>query len=611
MAATHPEVALPIDARPGRRLRRLITAVLGLAGIAALLAAAAAAAWVGYEAAYAGRVVPGVTVAGLDLSGSTEADALRLIRDRLGDRFDGRLVLAVTGHEFEAAYRDVGRTLDADATLAAAMAVGRTGEPLARLQERMAVLGGGVAVEPVLRFDPLPLRAWLDTLGGQLDVPARAASVAWGSAGAVFTADEPGARFDRRSVAAEAEATLAQPGATQSLSLDGRLVRVEADRTDVDALRTVLLAERLVQPFTLKAGIRTWTVEAADVPPWITLRDTPRGQVPALDLAAVGRGIPGVVGKTVKREPVETAILVTRGGREVGFVAGKPGRHLDRATTAARIAAALAGPRPADGTPALVRVAASPVALERTDEEVAGGLPELIPIGSWTTSYPVSERNGFGANITIPAQLIDGTYLPPGQTFDFWGAIGPVTYARGFRDGAIIVGGRSQPTGAIAGGICSASTTLFNAAARAGLQILERDNHYYYIDRYPLGLDATVSKLRGRIAQNMRFRNDTAHPIFIRGNAGPGWVRFTLYSRPNGREVSFSTPQVWNVVPARDATVLTSTLPAGTTKRLEYPVQGMNVLVTRTVRENGRVIHRDEFFTRYGKVDGILQVGTG
>lgn len=611
MAATHPEVALPIDARPGRLLRRLIAAVVGLTGTAALLAAAAAAAWIGYEAAYAGRIVPGVTVAGLDLSGATEAHARRLLRERLGDRFDGRVVLTVAGHEFEAAYRDVGRTFDADATLAAAMAVGRTGEPQVRLQERLAVLGGGVAVEPVLRFDSLPLRAWLETLGAELDRPGRPATVAWGGTGATVTPDEPGVRFDRRSVATAAEAMLAAPGARTSLALDGRLVRVEASRTDVDALRTVLLAERLVQPFTLKAGIRTWTLEAAVVRRWIILRDTPGGQVPALDLEAVGRGIPSGVDTTVKRQPVETAILVTRDGREVGFVAGRPGRHLDRGTTAARIAAVLAAPVPADGTPALVRVAASPVALERTDEEVAGGLPELVSIGSWTTNYPVSERNGFGANITIPAQLIDGTYLEPGQAFDFWAAIGPVTYDRGFRDGAIIVGGRSQPTGAIAGGICSASTTLFNAAARAGLQILERDNHHYYIDRYPLGLDATVSKLRGRIVQNMRFRNDTAHPVFIRGAAGPGWVRFTLYSRPNGREVSFSTPQVWNVVPARDTTVLTSTLPAGTTRRLEYPVQGMNVLVTRTVREGGRVIHRDEFLTRYGKVDGILQVGTG
>ena len=73
-----------------------------------------------------------------------------------------------------------------------------------------------------------------------------------------------------------------------------------------------------------------------------------------------------------------------------------------------------------------------------------------------------------------------------------------MTYARGYRDGGAILNGRTEPTGALAGGICSCSTTLFNAAARAGLEILERANHYYYIDRYPTGLDATVWKTAAR-----------------------------------------------------------------------------------------------------------------
>lgn len=53
MAVTHPEVALPVDARPGRRLRRLIVAALGSLGLAVVIATTTLAAWAGYEAAYA------------------------------------------------------------------------------------------------------------------------------------------------------------------------------------------------------------------------------------------------------------------------------------------------------------------------------------------------------------------------------------------------------------------------------------------------------------------------------------------------------------------------------------------------------------------------------
>jgi vancomycin resistance protein YoaR len=178
--------------------------------------------------------------------------------------------------------------------------------------------------------------------------------------------------------------------------------------------------------------------------------------------------------------------------------------------------------------------------------------------------------------------------------------------------GGIIQGGRTNPTGAIGGGICSASTTLFNAAVRGGFQIVERSPHYYYITRYPLGLDATVSKSGGRSTQNMRFRNDTQAPIYIRGIGGGGSVRFEIYSLPNGRKVTFSKASVANVRRAVDRAVRTDTLRAGTRRRDETPANGMDVAVTRTVRDaRGAVIHSDRFVSHYGRVDGIVLIGTG
>ena len=104
------------------------------------------------------------------------------------------------------------------------------------------------------------------------------------------------------------------------------------------------------------------------------------------------------------------------------------------------------------------------------------------------------EGNFWNANIHIPAWDLDGKVIAPGEWFEFWQGIGPVTLERGYGYGGAIIGGRSVPNGALAGGICSTSTTLFNAAMRAGLEIGQRENHSYYIDRYPMGLDATVFK---------------------------------------------------------------------------------------------------------------------
>jgi vancomycin resistance protein YoaR len=261
-----------------------------------------------------------------------------------------------------------------------------------------------------------------------------------------------------------------------------------------------------------------------------------------------------------------------------------------------------------DARVALVTAAVPPLVSEQEAAQIAS---RMVRVSSWTTKYVVSERNGYGANITIPARIFNGTVLAPGEEFRFWQRVGPITWERGFRMGGVIEDGRTNPTGALGGGICAVSSTLFNAAVRGGYAILERHQHAYYISRYPLGLDATVSMSGGRIGQNMRFRNDTNVPLYIRGLAGPGWITFEIYTVPTGRTVDISKPSVWNVRPAVDTRVLTSALRRGSTERLEVPTDGKEVSVTRVVRAaDGTVVHSDRFYSNYARVNGVLLVGT-
>jgi vancomycin resistance protein YoaR len=237
----------------------------------------------------------------------------------------------------------------------------------------------------------------------------------------------------------------------------------------------------------------------------------------------------------------------------------------------------------------------------------------MEPLGTWKTWFPVSERNYFGANIWRPAEIIDGTVLYPGQTFEWWSALGPVNSARGYGPGGFIAGDHTEPTGALGGGMCSSSTTLFNAALRAGLQIGARSNHKYYINRYPLGLDATVSKTRNG-SQTVSFKNDTKGPIVIRTfrtrSGGRGWVRYEIWGVPDGRTVSLSKPSVSNVRQATTSTRYVSTLPTGVKEQVEYPANGMDVSVNRVVRDrNGRVIHSETFRTHYVLWNGIIEIG--
>ena len=158
--------------------------------------------------------------------------------------------------------------------------------------------------------------------------------------------------------------------------------------------------------------------------------------------------------------------------------------------------------------------------------------------------------------------------------------------------------------------MCSCSTTLFNAALRAGLEMGQRRNHYYYISRYPVGLDATVWYSSGGGRLTMRFRNDTDYPVLIRGKYRYGVVRFEIWTVPTGRRVSLSAPVIRDRQSARETVEYTSSLAPGTSRRVEYPADGFKAWVTRTVRDrDGNLLHEDTFFSNYSRVDGITLVG--
>jgi vancomycin resistance protein YoaR len=119
-------------------------------------------------------------------------------------------------------------------------------------------------------------------------------------------------------------------------------------------------------------------------------------------------------------------------------------------------------------------------------------------VSSWTTHFIPGLSNFNGENIRVPARLLNGTIVEAGARFSFLDAVGEISPANGFGLGGAIIRGHTHEQGAMGGGICSASTTMFNAALRYGYEIDKRTQHSYYINRYPVGLDATVFRSGGQ-----------------------------------------------------------------------------------------------------------------
>jgi len=607
--------SLPLDAgalagttarAPGSPWLRLVLAFLGsaFAGAALLLALL-----VGIQVAYAGRALPGVRVGGVDLGGLTRADAAGRLEASLPSLDHGTLSLVIGGETVPLDYGELGREYDSEGMLDSAFAVGRDGSPLARGVEELRALVRGADVTPLVRWNDAALATALRTSAEGFDRVAVDAAVSRDDAARLVTSEATfGRRLDQAAAAADVRAILAAPDAPAETSVQVRvqpvLPRVLTSQAEYARYRAELLSSL---DLTTRDGADTWVIPADQVRSWVSFEPAPFG---GLRVDVVGPQMAAslaTLAKDVARNPKDAAFLTGKSGQIVGVVEGLNGRTLDVPGSMAAISAALAdyeeGSPPPD-----VKLAIIVTPPKLTTEEANKIAPLMTRIGTWTTYFPPGEGNFNGANIQIPARIISGTVVLPGAWFSFWDTVGIPTVEQGYGPGGFIKNGRST-IGALAGGVCSTSTTLFNAAVRAGLQIGIRYNHYYYIPRYPLGLDATVSMYSWTVRQDMTFRNDTAHPLLIRSINSDGVVTFEIYGVPDGRTVSFSTPVVKNVVKASDHTIYTTAIPAGTQKRVEFPHDGMDVWVTRTVTLNGEVIHQETYFSDYKKVDGELWIG--
>jgi vancomycin resistance protein YoaR len=573
-----------------------------------------AGALLAYQGQYADRIYPGVTVDGVDVAGLTrEAAAATLERDLAGYS-DGAATLVVDGTELQIPYLALGRRADVATLVGLAWSVGRSNDDaVGRATQGVRSLLDGTAIEPLVILDAEAVGREVARAAGAVDQAPVSGTATVTKAGFETTPAAAGRALPREEVAQELVELLADPTAPPAVEITVDAVPVEPTVTDEDVADAVLAASRMAREVRLAHGEESWKIGVATVRGWITFAETLTGvYAPSVAPDAATKSLANLA-KKIDKAPRDARFLVGRNAGAVGVVAAKNGRALDVEASAALVADALNARAVTVSTdaPPPVEVAIASVKPKLTTEEAEKAAPRMKRLSRWTTYYDVSERNGYASNISIPTRDINGYVVAPGAVFDFWKAVGPVTYERGYRDGGAILNGRTEPTGALAGGICSCSTTLFNAAARAGLEILSRDNHYYYISRYPTGLDATVWK-GGSSQQSMRFRNDTKSPILVRGIASPGVVTFEIWGPPTGRTVSFSRPTIRNVTRAIDTVQYTSSLRPGVRQRIEYPVNGMQVWVTRIVRDkNGKLVHNDTWYSDYKRVNGIVLVGKG
>ena len=483
------------------------------------------------------EALPGTTVAGTAVGGLDEQE-LRAAVERLGRaRTSGALVVRASG---ESAEVDRGlASVDVEATVDDALAAGRGGLVATVLGPLLGAAGGetGRPVALAVDVDERALEQRLDEIALEVDVPPDPGGIAVRGTTVDARPPRPGRVVDVPSAVTRVGEAL-QIGQTDPVELPTLEQAPPTSPADVE--RVVRQARRaLGGSYSRVSDVASLQVTALEVSPLLrsvlvdgrlelrvdlpTLNDLVAQKARAIDTPPVEAGFriagaPPVVDDKddMTWTPQPAQVQVTPGATGLGV-------DVDPAT--ARLSElVLAGERD------LRRELPLEVLEPELSTEQAQGAGVRSLIGTFTTYFQAGQPRA--TNIRRIAEIVDGAYVAPGETFSLNGTAGQRTKARGFvADGAIVDG---ELTDEVGGGVSQFATTLFNAAFFAGLDIEEYQPHSFYISRYPAGRESTVYWEQ----IDVKFLNDTRHGIVVETSSTPGSVTVALYGDNGGRTVT-------------------------------------------------------------------------
>lgn len=153
--------------------------------------------------------------------------------------------------------------------------------------------------------------------------------------------------------------------------------------------------------------------------------------------------------------------------------------------------------------------------------------PDLL--ATFSTRFDGSNYNR-NTNIKLAAKKVNGTVILPGEKFSFNTIVGSRTIEAGFKEGTAYVGGKVVPD--VGGGVCQVSSTIYNTALLANMQIVERSNHMFTTGYVAASRDATV--YYGSL--DFVFKNSRKYPIKMVASANGGVCKVSVYGIKEEKE---------------------------------------------------------------------------
>jgi vancomycin resistance protein YoaR len=558
-----------------------------------------------YESANSGRIYPGVTVFGMNLSGLSAVDAAQQMDAGFDYPRDGRIVFTYGDKKWVATPGDLGLGLDLLATTNNAYSVGRSKDMLGNAGDQLESRFSGVAVAPVLQFDFTRALAFLQRIAPEVEQPAVEARLEMHGLDVVAVPGQVGKRLDMAAIFP----LIAVPIGHLTDAVIPMAITEFPPRV-LDASPQAAVAQQLLsQDFAMTIADSqpgdpaSFTLTPAMLADMLSFRETTDSNgthyLLALDeekLVSTLRPLAGTLSRKMQNARYH---FDTSASALVLYIPSKRGRELDVDKSIQSIQDAVA--QGAHGA-ALAFDTTEP---DVGDQETAAalGIAGILPGGMQYTSFAGSASERI-QNITLASAQFDGLLVKPGEAFSMGAHLGDVSLDTGYAEALIIVGNRTIK--GAGGGVCQVSTTLFRTILMTGFPVTERYSHAYRVGYYEngdgpahlgAGFDATVFFPE----VDLKFINDSPYWILMETQVDTTTKRlyWRFYSTSDGRTVSYNSSGVTNEVDPPDPKWEANPQLTVDWTQVDWAVKGADVTVNRSVSRNGQVINQDRYFTHY------------
>lgn len=564
----------------------------------------------GVSLLYTERALPGIRLQGRPIGNYSAEEIQRVIALQYGAFFRSPLQLTHGEQRWHLTLDDLGVRVDTASLIRTALTLGREGGPVTRLATLWELWRHGREVPLPLVVNWGTLQQRLLALSPEIEVPPRNASLSLSGGHILATPAAEGTQFLVDETITEILRAL------QHLKPQEVVIRTRplAPVITNEALHGAVgrAQQFLTQPLTLTHSTGTWHWDAEMIAGLLRVEPAGRQIVVQVDQERLDRAVERLA-QFVNTGTAEPRLRFEQGHLRM-VEEGRSGWQLQPIETSRRIREVL------HQDPTLTRTVALSVTMTfpRVTADMLDSLGIRELVGEGKSSFAGSEPYRI-TNIKAAAARLDGVLIAPGETFSFNTQIGEITAEHGFVEGYAVVGNRTQLEWG--GGICQNSTTVFRAAFWAGLPIVERHPHPFYLswyDRFAYGpqgdgpgMDATI--FTG--VNDLKFVNDTGHWLLMQTDVDEYQQMLTvqLYGTRPDRQVVLDGPYLSNEVqaPREPFYVNDPTRPAGSIYQSDVARNGRDITIYRSIVSREAEIRRDTFFTRFRAWPNIYVRGTG